>query len=630
MRVRGAHHVVAGRRSGTVRWRRAAIVTVTAVVPLAAAVVTAVPASAAGGYAVTATIPVGSGPEGVAADPAAGTVYVTNYGADTVSVINMATNAVTATIAVGSDPWEVAADPAAGTVYVTNRGSNTVSVIDEATNAVTATITVGSDPWGVAVNPAAGIVYVTNHGDSTLSEIDVATNAVTATIPVGVVSEGSAPFLYAVAVDPAAGTVYVTNSSDGEGFVSVIDAATNAVTATFAVGYEGVATDPAAGTVYVISSGSVSVIDAATNTVTATLGVGQSVAAVAVDPAAGTVYVTYGGTGGTCPISAACVSVIDAATNAVTATVPVGTDSFSPGVAVDPSTHTAYVTNYGDDTVSVISPPQAPAITSAGSASIGMRSPADVTVTATGVPAPALTQTGALPSGITFTDNGNGTATLSGIAPAGTAGRYPITITAANGVGSPATQAFTLTVTTKASAPAITSAPAAAATFGQLFSFTVTTNGYPVPWMAKAGTMPPGVHFAGNGDGTATISGTPARTALGPYTVTLTTGNKAGTVTQSFTLTIWKAPVITKIPTTTATIGTPMDLTITATGYDTPVLTESGTLPSGLSFASTGNGQATISGTPAAGTGGSRAITITATNQVGTASQTFTLTVHRS
>jgi putative Ig domain-containing protein len=368
----------------------------------------------------------------------------------------------------------------------------------------------------------------------------------------------------------------------------------------------------------------VSVISEATDTVTGTTGVGAQQDAVAVDTAAGNLYLSSF-SAGTC--TKGCVSLIDVATDAVIDSVPVG--FVSGGIAVDPATHIAYVTNAGADTVSVISPGTGPTITSAGSASIGMRSPADVTVTTTGRPAPALTETGALPSGITFTDNGNGTATLAGIAPAGTAGSYPITITAANGVGSPATQAFTLTVTTAASVPAITSPPAVSHKFGALFSFTVTTNGYPVPWISKAGTMPPGVHFAGNGDGTATISGIPAGTALGPYTVTLTAGNKAGTVTHSFRLTITKAPVITKIPATTATIGTPMDLVITATGYDTPVLTESGTLPSGLSFTSTGNGQAAITGTPAAGTAGSRAITITATNQLGTASQTFTLTVRK-
>jgi YVTN family beta-propeller protein len=306
-------------------------------------------------------------------------------------------------------------------------------------------------------------------------------------------------------------------------------------------------------------------------TVTATIPVGSDPGAVAVDSAAGNVYVANNGAGP--------VSVIDEATNAVTDTVPVG--SASDGVAVDPATHTAYVTNPSAGTVSVVSPGQAPTISSADSTSIGMRAPFGFTVTTTGIPAPALAETGALPAGVTFTDNGNGTASLSGMAATGTVGSYPITITASNGVGSPATQAFTLTVTTAASAPAITSGPADAGMFGTLYGFTVTTTGYPLPKISKTGQLPPGVHFADNGDGTATISGTPGSAALGPYTVTLTAKNRDGKATQSFTLTIWAAPVIAGIPTTTATIGTAMDLTITATGYDTPVLTSPGHCPKG-------------------------------------------------
>jgi hypothetical protein len=65
MRARRAHGVLADRPAGTVRWRRAVVMTVAAAAPLAAVAATAVPA-----YAVTAAIPVGSDPTGVAADPA--------------------------------------------------------------------------------------------------------------------------------------------------------------------------------------------------------------------------------------------------------------------------------------------------------------------------------------------------------------------------------------------------------------------------------------------------------------------------------------------------------------------------------------------------------------------------------
>ena len=47
---------------------------------------------------------------------------------------------------------------------------------------------------------------------------------------------------------------------------------------------------------------------------------------------------------------------------------------------------------------------------------------------------------------MSFIDNGNGTATLGGTPAAGANGVYEFSITASNGVGSPATQTFTLTV----------------------------------------------------------------------------------------------------------------------------------------------------------------------------------------
>ena len=71
--------------------------------------------------------------------------------------------------------------------------------------------------------------------------------------------------------------------------------------------------------------------------------------------------------------------------------------------------------------------------------------------TSPGVPAATtLTETGSLPSGVTFTDNGDGTATLAGTPAAGTGGSYALTIKAQNTTGF-TTQSFTLTVNEKAS-----------------------------------------------------------------------------------------------------------------------------------------------------------------------------------
>ncbi len=54
---------------------------------------------------------------------------------------------------------------------------------------------------------------------------------------------------------------------------------------------------------------------------------------------------------------------------------------------------------------------QPPAITSATATTLTVLTPGSFLVTTTGSPAPSLTETGALPSGVTFVNNGNGTAT---------------------------------------------------------------------------------------------------------------------------------------------------------------------------------------------------------------------------
>src|SRR5207237_771814 len=113
----------------------------------------------------------------------------------------------------------------------------------------------------------------------------------------------------------------------------------------------------------------------------------------------------------------------------------------------------------GNDVTVLLNGPstQAPAITSGNATTFVVGPAGTFSVTTTGVPAPALTETGTLPAGVTFVDNGNGTATLSGTPAANTGGTYPITVTASNSVGTAATQTFTLTVN---QAPALTSANA--------------------------------------------------------------------------------------------------------------------------------------------------------------------------
>ena len=88
---------------------------------------------------------------------------------------------------------------------------------------------------------------------------------------------------------------------------------------------------------------------------------------------------------------------------------------------------------------------QAPAFTSANSATFAANQPGTFTVTTTGIPATGITESGDLPNGITFIDKHDGTGTLAGTPTQ--AGTFPITFAASNGVGAPAQQNFTLRVT---------------------------------------------------------------------------------------------------------------------------------------------------------------------------------------
>lgn len=277
----------------------------------------------------------------------------------------------------------------------------------------------------------------------------------------------------------------------------------------------------------------------------------------------------------------------------------------------------------------------APTITSPIIDHVNARDVVNFTVTTTGNPAPTLTYSGALPTGITFTDNGNGTATIAGQASTNNTAYYFITITATSSAGT-TTQNFILTVDNLQEVPTIISANTLTETNGTPFSFTVNTTGDPIPTITKvsgAGALPTGVTLVDNGDGTATLSGSLSSTSdSGVYTFTIKAHNKNGNATQVFTLYVNSPSGITSKAGVTATNGAAMTpFTVTSSGYPNAALTETGTLPTGLSFVDNGDGTGTISGTPTGSASGVYTVTITASNGIGApATQTFTFTIDQA
>ncbi|MFN8384347.1 MAG: sortase [Anaerolineales bacterium] len=90
---------------------------------------------------------------------------------------------------------------------------------------------------------------------------------------------------------------------------------------------------------------------------------------------------------------------------------------------------------------------EGPSFTSVNNATFDVGFVGSFTITATGNPSTmVISEAGALPSGVSLVDNGNGTATLSGTPAIGTNGTYSLVLTANNGVAPNGTQNFTLTI----------------------------------------------------------------------------------------------------------------------------------------------------------------------------------------
>jgi len=134
-----------------------------------------------------------------------------------------------------------------------------------------------------------------------------------------------------------------------------------------------------------------------------------------------------------------CAAATISGTTATCATSALGTGSHS--ITAVYSGDTNYTGSSSTALIQMVN--LAPTITSASNATFIIGTAGTFTVTAGGYPAPTLSETGTLPSGVTFTP---ATGVLSGTPAIGTHGTYNITFTAHNTSGTDATQNFTLTV----------------------------------------------------------------------------------------------------------------------------------------------------------------------------------------
>lgn len=268
--------------------------------------------------------------------------YVANAGSNAVSVIDTASNTVTATIPVGKAPAGVAISHDGSRAYITNEGDDTVSVIDTDSNTVIATITLGgTNPFNPAVTPDGKSLYVPDITNGVVHVVSTATNTVVATI-------SAFPFAATVIITPDGTRAYVLGLGQ---VMEAIDTASNTVIAIIPVPSAeaiGLAVSPTGTFVYAVGGEfpEVSVIATSTNTVASTIPLpADSSYAMVLSPDGSTGYVTN--------FRSNAVNLIDTATNTLEATtIPVGRQPL--GIAVTPDGGFVYVSNNIDGTVSVI------------------------------------------------------------------------------------------------------------------------------------------------------------------------------------------------------------------------------------------------------------------------------------
>jgi hypothetical protein len=244
---------------------------------------------------------------------------------------------------------------------------------------------------------------------------------------------------------------------------------------------------------------------------------------------------------------------------------------------------------------------------------------------------PISFSTGApLPDWLSLVDNGDGTALLSGTPQASDAGTASITLRASDGSLS-SDQMFSIDVN---GAPSFSSTPVLDASAGVLYSYTlVATDPNPGDSLSiePRDPLPAWLELVDNGDGTATLSGTPAESDIGSFDIAIEVSDGSLSGLQEFTVTVTMAnqpPVATELSDDAGVelVAYARDVAFAFTDPDDDVLSFSATgLPASLQIdATTG----VISGTPVLGDNGDYTITVRATDPDGLfAESSFVLSI---
>lgn len=237
------------------------------------------------------------------------------------------------------------------------------------------------------------------------------------------------------------------------------------------------------------------------------------------------------------------------------------------------------------------------------------------------------------PSWLSFMDQGNNTATLSGTPTITDLGTSTVRLQAVDTTNLSSTVSFSLRV---AAPPKFTSTPITTATQDLAYNYQITAADPEVgdSLVISATTRPTWLTVVDKGDGTATLSGTPTGADVGSHEVSLTvTDSAALSDSQAFTINVADVPDppnITTIPVVTATVSLTYSYVLTFVDLDgDAMLLQATTVPTWLKLVDVTANSARLTGIPTSATLSQLwPIALTVNDTTGlSSSQRFTITV---
>ncbi|UII19184.1 MBG domain-containing protein [Fulvivirga ligni] len=242
----------------------------------------------------------------------------------------------------------------------------------------------------------------------------------------------------------------------------------------------------------------------------------------------------------------------------------------------------------------------------------------------------------AKPSWLTLTDNGNGTAVLTGTPTNDNVGQNSVVLNVADAEGAAVNQNFTITVRNTNDPPAFSSTPVTVAIQGSEYVYNITTTDQDVgdTRTITATTKPSWLTLTDNGNGSAVLKGTPDNADFGTHNVNIRVRDAAGSVVnQPFTITVDNAndpPAFTSTPVTSAIEDIQYTYNITVNDPDAgdEITITALSLPGWLTLTDNGNGTAVLTGKPLNSNVGNNTVVLNAKDAIGAnVNQNFTISV---